>query len=215
MVPQRPFFMGSPGCVRSSAWIELFSSKLNTAAFSGGSRCRPTTSRSFSSKSGSLLSLKVRDRCGFRPRARHVRFTKSRDAPVSRAIDRHDHRVASFGSRVVVASTIRLRSAARSASLRPPWLPPRARSFSIPARPSSAYRRRQRPTLFTSAPSSAAISLFVIPSDAFSTIRDRSRSRTGTERDDDHRSSFSRSPSGISILGAARMPLLQTLPAAY
>ncbi len=57
--------------------------------------------------------------------ARHVRFTKSRDAPVFRAIDRHDHGVASFGSRVVVASTIRLRSAARSASLRPPWLPPR------------------------------------------------------------------------------------------
>ena len=66
--PSRPFFKGSSGCVRSSAWIWLFSSKLNTAAFSGGSRYRLTTSMSFSSKRGSVLSLNVRTRCGFTSR---------------------------------------------------------------------------------------------------------------------------------------------------
>ena len=74
--PSRPFFKGSPGCVRSSAWIWLFSSKLNTAAFSGGSRYRPTTSMSFSSKRGCVLSLNVRTRCGFKPQERHTRCTK-------------------------------------------------------------------------------------------------------------------------------------------
>ena len=38
MVPARPFFKGKPGCVRSSAWIWLFSSTESTSAFSGGSR---------------------------------------------------------------------------------------------------------------------------------------------------------------------------------
>ena len=33
----RPFFSGSPGCVRSSAWIWLFSSTDRTMACAGGS----------------------------------------------------------------------------------------------------------------------------------------------------------------------------------
>src|SRR5262249_39877096 len=33
MVPARPFFIGSPGCVRSSAWICVFSSTQNTCAY--------------------------------------------------------------------------------------------------------------------------------------------------------------------------------------
>ena len=45
-----------------------------------------------------------------------------------------------------------------------------------------------RPTLFRSISSSVAIALFVIPSAAINTIRDGSRSRTGTLRDRDHHS---------------------------
>jgi hypothetical protein len=37
IVPQRPGLIGSPGCVRSSAWIWLFSSTDSTSACSGGS----------------------------------------------------------------------------------------------------------------------------------------------------------------------------------
>jgi hypothetical protein len=37
MVPARPFFIGKPGWVRSSAWIWLFSSTDNTMAWAGGS----------------------------------------------------------------------------------------------------------------------------------------------------------------------------------
>ena len=39
-----PFFSGSPGCVRSSAWIWDFSSTHSTSALSGGLRYSPTTS---------------------------------------------------------------------------------------------------------------------------------------------------------------------------
>ena len=38
VVPARPFFIGSPGWVRSSAWIWLFSSIEYTSALSGGFR---------------------------------------------------------------------------------------------------------------------------------------------------------------------------------
>ena len=36
--PDRPFLIGNPGWVRSSAWIWLFSSTDSTSALSGGSR---------------------------------------------------------------------------------------------------------------------------------------------------------------------------------
>ena len=36
--PARPFFIGNPGWVRSSAWIWLFSSTDSTRALSGGLR---------------------------------------------------------------------------------------------------------------------------------------------------------------------------------
>src|SRR5260370_13480992 len=36
MVPARPFFMGTPGWVRSRAWIWLLSSMQSTSALSGG-----------------------------------------------------------------------------------------------------------------------------------------------------------------------------------
>src|SRR5471030_1900487 len=51
--------MGRLGWVRSIAWHWVFSSKLNTTARAGGFIYRPTTSTSFSSKCGSLDSLKL------------------------------------------------------------------------------------------------------------------------------------------------------------
>jgi hypothetical protein len=37
IVAQRPFFIGSPGWVRSRGWIWLFSAMLSTMAWAGGS----------------------------------------------------------------------------------------------------------------------------------------------------------------------------------
>src|SRR6516225_9883552 len=68
MVPARPFFIGSDGCDRSSAWTWDFSSMHSTIAFSGGLRYSPTTSVSFSSNAGSVETLNVSTRCGLRPR---------------------------------------------------------------------------------------------------------------------------------------------------
>src|SRR6185312_12395823 len=40
MVPARPFFIGRPGWLRSSAWIWLFSSTDSTSALAGGLRVK-------------------------------------------------------------------------------------------------------------------------------------------------------------------------------
>lgn len=49
-----PGASGRMGCVRSSAWIWLFSSTHNTMAFTGGARYRPTMSRALSTNIGSV-----------------------------------------------------------------------------------------------------------------------------------------------------------------
>src|SRR5271157_3542809 len=56
--------IGSTGWVRSSACTWLFSSTHSTSALSGGLRYSPTTSRTFSTKKGSVESLKLLLRCG-------------------------------------------------------------------------------------------------------------------------------------------------------
>ncbi len=94
MVAPRPFFIGKPGCVRSSACIWLFSSTLNTSACSGGFKYSPTMASSFSANCGSLLTLKLSTRCGFKPLARQMRDTDALEMPISRAIVRVDHCVA-------------------------------------------------------------------------------------------------------------------------
>src|SRR3974377_1016356 len=58
MVPARPFFIGSPGWVRSSAWIWFFASTESTMAWSGGLTYKPTISLSLAANCGSLDSLK-------------------------------------------------------------------------------------------------------------------------------------------------------------
>src|ERR1035437_8570118 len=104
MVAPRPFFIGSPGWVRSSACIWLFSSTHNTSACSGGLRYNPTMSSNLSAKSGSLLTLKLSTRCGFRPLARQMRDTEAFEMPISRAMVRVDHCVALVGVLWVVFS---------------------------------------------------------------------------------------------------------------
>ena len=55
-----PGRIGKRGWERSRAWIWLFSSTQRTRARSGGAKYRPTMSRTFSTKKGSLDSLKFR-----------------------------------------------------------------------------------------------------------------------------------------------------------
>src|SRR5437879_2108251 len=55
------------GCVRSRAWIWLFSSTHSTMARSGGLRYRPTTSLILATSSGSVENLKVWTRWGSEP----------------------------------------------------------------------------------------------------------------------------------------------------
>ena len=61
------FFSGRPGWVRSRAWILLFSSTDRTRLCAGGLTYRPTMSLSLAANSGSLDSLKVLMRWGWRP----------------------------------------------------------------------------------------------------------------------------------------------------
>ena len=68
-----PGRIGKRGWERSRAWIWLFSSTQRTRARSGGAKYRPTMSRTFSTKKGSLDSLKVSERCGCKPKARQMR----------------------------------------------------------------------------------------------------------------------------------------------
>src|ERR1700737_5450118 len=58
---------GNIGWLRSRGWIWLFSSTHNTTALSGGFRYRPTMSRTFSTKNGSVDSLKSPCRGGSSP----------------------------------------------------------------------------------------------------------------------------------------------------
>lgn len=54
-------------------------------------------SRTFSVNSGSVVSLKGSARCGCSPKARQIRETAVWERPTSRAIERVDQWVASFG----------------------------------------------------------------------------------------------------------------------
>jgi hypothetical protein len=58
----------------------------STNALSAGSRYSPMTSQNFSSKFGSLDSLKVRVRCGFMSFAAPMRWTLAGEIPATRAV---------------------------------------------------------------------------------------------------------------------------------
>src|SRR5450755_4245037 len=85
-----PGIIGSTGWERSSAWIWLFSSTHSTTAFSGGSWYSPTTSTTFSTKNGSVDSLKESCRCGLRSNLFQIRPTVDFDSPVRLAIEARD-----------------------------------------------------------------------------------------------------------------------------
>src|SRR5487761_242210 len=113
IVPHRPFFRGSPGWVRSNAWIWLFSSTHNTIAFCGGFKYRPTTSVNFSINLGSRDSLKVRLRCGLRLCNCQSRFTVLLLTPWALAILRQLHCVMPLG---LVSSVARIHASRFSRS---------------------------------------------------------------------------------------------------
>src|ERR1700737_8588 len=103
--------MGNIGWLRSRAWIWLFSSTHNTTALSGGFRYRPTMSRTFSTKNGSVDSLKCRCRCGSSPNPCQMRCTVDLDNRVCFAICRTLQWVPSWG---FVSSVLRTNWATRS-----------------------------------------------------------------------------------------------------
>ena len=103
---QRPGLIGSPGWVRSRAWIWLFSSIDSTTAWAGGSTHgsgrwpargqapSPTMSVSLAAKLGSRERLKLRSRCGCNWCARQMRYTEPSEMPMALAIARPVHWVA-------------------------------------------------------------------------------------------------------------------------
>ena len=71
---------GLPPSLRHQAtWSSSRAAPLpSTTACSGGSRYRAVTSCTFSMNRGSVLSLKVAERCGCRPKARQIRLMVAR-----------------------------------------------------------------------------------------------------------------------------------------
>ncbi len=142
IVPARPFFIGRPGWVRSSAWIRLFSSTESTMACAGGSRWSPTTSRSFSTRRGSFESLNCRTRCGCRPCARQMRRIELTLMPAAFAIMAAVQWVVSAGGSVSVSATTRSATSGPSGGTRDGRVLSRGR----PSTPSVMDRACQRQT---------------------------------------------------------------------
>ncbi len=174
--------------MRSSAWICDFSSTHNTIALSGGAIYRPTMSRTFSTKSGSLDSLKVPVRCGCRPKARQIRVIAVCESPLALAIERVLQCVAPRGvcSSVIVIT----RSTSSSPILR--GAPGRG-SSSRPSTRRSTNRLRQLPTVTRWTPSRSATSPLVSPSAQARTMRARCARPCAVFRRRAHACSVSRS----------------------
>ena len=143
--PGCPAASGTPAAVRLSAWIWVFSSTQSTSARSGGSRYSPTTSRTFSTNSGSLDSFHESCLCGANPNARQTRETIDWLNPRCSAIDRVDQCVASGGvlSNVVVINALICSSPTTRGR-------PGRGSSSRPSQRNSTNRLRQRCTVFRS-----------------------------------------------------------------
>jgi hypothetical protein len=114
----------------------------STSARSGGSRDRPTTSRTCSTNSGSLDSLKVSVRCGGSRTAFQIRPTMERLSPERLAIDARDQWVASGG----VSSRVATITASTCSSLMFLGAPGRGASTS-PSSRRATTRARHLPTL--------------------------------------------------------------------
>src|ERR1035437_6570769 len=159
-------------------------------------------SLTLSMKSGSDDSLNVSTRCGFNPKARHIRLTVDWDIPAVFAIDRVDQWVASFG----FSCSVFTMTASTASSVMVRGEPGRGSSTS----PSSRLRMnrlRHLPTVASDTPRPTATSRLVGPSAQASTIFDRRARDWGLFGRRAQRSSVSRS-SSVSTSGFFGRPSL-------
>src|SRR6202453_484331 len=189
MVPARPAFIGSDGWVRSKAWHWVFSSKLNTIARAGGFTYSPTTSTSLASKCGSLLTLNVSTRHGFKLWSAQIVATASLPIPTRAARVRVLHCVDPSAGRSLCVS--------RNTSSTMPGgrLDLRPRPLAItptPPVPCSANRERHRRTVSESTSQRRAISSLATPSLAHNSPRACITCRCGNDVDAAIRSNSAR-----------------------
>ena len=116
----------------------------------------PTMASNLSAKSGSLLTLKLVTRCGFKPWERQMRPTLDSEMPASRAMVLRDQCVALAGLLCVVFSIIRVTVCAEMDGVRPGLLA----SLRSPSTPSVKKRLRHKATIRGATSIRSAISLF-------------------------------------------------------
>src|SRR3990170_5911220 len=175
MVPHRPFFIGSPGCVRSNACTWDFSSTHKTNALSGGFRYKPTTSVNFSTNCLSLDTLKVLIRWGCNPCASHTLATEEWLTPTFFPKVLVLQCVASKGVLCKVISTIFLTFLSLRRFMLGPW-----GAFMVnPSMPFSPKRLRHNNTVGRDVFNAEAIALLDFPSAAKRHTRDRRTIRCG------------------------------------
>src|SRR5271156_4405179 len=207
MGPARPAFIGSDGWVRSKAWHWVFSSKLNTIARAGGFTYSPTTSTSLASKCGSLLTLNVSTRHGFKLWSAQIVATASLPIPTRAARVRVLHCVDPSAGRSLCVS--------RNTSSTMPGgrLDLRPRPLAItptPLVPCSANRERHRRTVSESTSQRRAISSLATPSAANSRPRACTTCRCGNDVEVAIRSKSARSVSLTGKATAVITGILQT-----
>ena len=139
-----------------------------TTARSGGFRYRPQMSYSLSTNNGSLESFQCSWRCGCSPNARQIRLIAFWLIPISAAIDRVDQCVAFFG----VLSSVLITTASTCSSAIVRGRPGRGSSTN-PSIRNRANRPRHLVTVGRDTRWRSAISPFVNPPAASSTIRAR------------------------------------------
>jgi hypothetical protein len=165
-------------------------------------------SRTFSTNSGSVESLKVSTRCGWSENAFQMRCTVEGASPAALAMPRELQCVRPAGSLSSVAVT----TSATFSSVTVRGAPGRGSSRS-PSSRRSAKRRRQVATVMRATPRRSTIARLLKPSAASSTISARTASPRATFRRRRRAASSTRSASDNSIrtaLGAA----MAALPAA-
>ena len=163
-------------------------------------------SRTFSTNSGSVDSLKVSLRCGCSENARQMRCTVETDTPVALAIERVLQCVAAAG---MVSSVVVTTSAIFSS---PIWRGAPGRGASTrPSRRFAANRLRHIATVTRVIPSRSAITRLVMPSAASSTISARIASARAIFRRRARACSSLRSASLNSIRTAAPHPMPASL----
>src|SRR6202142_818869 len=207
MVPPRPAFIGSDGSLRSKAWHWVFSSKLNTTARAGGFTYSPTTSTSLASKGGSLLTLNVSTRHGFKLWSAQIVATASLPIPTRAARVRVLHCVDPSAGRSLCVS--------RNTSSTMPGgrLDLRPRPLAVtptPPVPCSANRERHPRTVSESTSQRRAISSLATPSLAHNSPRACITCRCGNDVDAAIRSNPARWASLTGNAAAVITGILQT-----